>query len=426
MMFQDMINKLYPSVEMQTKTITLAVIEWCNLKCSYCYEVHKTNKVMSVETGERAIDRMFEEYEDGSGYISPENSMAIILEFIGGEPFLAIDLIDHLTDYFKKKAIRLRHVWAMNYMISITTNGTLYFDERVQDYINKNKNNLSLTITIDGNKKLHDACRIFHDGSGSYDLVERAVKHQIAHSGDISTKLTLAPENIEYLVDAIKNLRLLGMSGVHGNCVFEEGWNIGHAKIFYEKLKELADWLLEDDLYKDFACSLFDEILGRPQNEFENQNWCGGTGKMLAVDVDGNLYPCLRYMPFTLQNNREPVIIGDIVNGIEVTEKQKAIVTEIKEITRRSQSTDECFNCPISSGCAWCSAYHYDLFGTANKRATFICVMHKARVLANVYYWNKLYKLNNLEIKFMNHVPSQWALEIVSAPELEMINKMTV
>lgn len=42
------------------------------------------------------------------------------------------------------------------------------------------------------------------------------------------------------------------------------------------------------------------------------------------------------------------------------------------------------------------TAYNYAEFGTPNKRATYICKMHKARVLANYYYWNKLFKVENI------------------------------
>ena len=33
-------------------------------------------------------------------------------------------------------------------------------------------------------------------------------------------------------------------------------------------------------------------------------------------------------------------------------------------------------------------AYNYEKFGDINHRATFICPMHKASALINVYYWN--------------------------------------
>jgi uncharacterized protein len=86
-------------------------------------------------------------------------------------------------------------------------------------------------------------------------------------------------------------------------------------------------------------------------------------------------------------------------------------------ITRRSQSTDECYYCPIGAGCAWCSGYNYEEFGTPNKRATYICIMHKAESLANVYYWNKLYKKLNINKTFNMNIPREWALEIINIDE---------
>ena len=424
MTFQDMIARFYESSELATKSITLVVTEDCTLRCTYCYEKHKSKKKMSKEVAKQTIDMLFEEREDGSGYLNPENSKAIILEFIGGEPLLAIDVIDYTVEYFKKKAIKLRHPWAENYMISMTTNGTQYFNEDVQRFIKRNQGRVSMTITIDGNKALHDSCRLFPDGSGSYDIVEKAIRHQVMYTPEINTKLTLAPEKIAYLEYGVKHLRSLGLIGVNANCVYEEGWKPEHGKIFYNKLKELADYMLEDRAYKTFFCSLFDELAGRTQGLEENENWCGGTGKMLAIDTQGDIYPCLRYLPFTLENERPSMVIGDIYNGIETNQVRKDIVSELKVITRESQSTEECFTCPISGGCGWCSAYNYDYYGTVNKRATFICITHKARVLANAYYWNKLYRMEGASERFKNNIPKEWALDIVSEEEFNMINDL--
>jgi hypothetical protein len=43
--------------------------------------------------------------------------------------------------------------------------------------------------------------------------------------------------------------------------------------------------------------------------------------------------------------------------------------------------------------------------------------MHKARALANVYFWNKWYRQQGLEKRFENHCPDEWALEIISEDE---------
>ena len=97
----------------------------------------------------------------------------------------------------------------------------------------------------------------------------------------------------------------------------------------------------------------------------------------------------------------------------------------LKNIDRRTQSTDECFYCPIGEGCSWCSAYNFQEFGTPNKRATYICEMHKARSLANVYLWNKYYQKHNVNKKFTMHCPKEWALNIISEDEYNMLLELS-
>ena len=93
----------------------------------------------------------------------------------------------------------------------------------------------------------------------------------------------------------------------------------------------------------------------------------------------------------------------------------------LTSITRQSQSTDECLNCPVAKGCSWCSAYNYECFGTPNKRATNICWMHKAISLANTYYYNKGYYLSKEPERLKIYLPKEDALQIID--ELERIEK---
>ena len=109
-------------------------------------------------------------------------------------------------------------------------------------------------------------------------------------------------------------------------------------------------------------------------------------------------------MNSSLNNKQLPIYYGQVGKGLVTDIIEKNNFELISNITRRSQSTDECFYCPIAKGCAWCSAYNYEEFGTPNKRATYICIMHKARALANVYYWNKLYKKLNINKTKVNYL----------------------
>ena len=137
----------------------------------------------------------------------------------------------------------------------------------------------------------------------------------------------------------------------------------------------------------------------------------------MAINYKGNMYPCIRYMDSSLNNKQKALNIGNIYTGYLITEEEKENYNLISNITRRSQSTDECYYCPIGEGCSWCSAYNYEEFGTPNKRATYICCMHKARSLANVYYWNTLYKYLNIDKKFTMHLPKEEALKIIDEQE---------
>ena len=144
---------------------------------------------------------------------------------------------------------------------------------------------------------------------------------------------------------------------------------------------------------------------------------CGGNASMLALDPDGRCFPCIRYMESSLGNEVEPIIIGDVYNGVMATQKQCDWVDCMKCVDRRTQSTDECFYCPIASGCAWCSAYNYQETGSIDKRVTYICEMHKARCLANYYHWKRVYAKRGKGEKMSLNVPKEWALEIISEEE---------
>lgn len=67
------------------------------------------NVVMPLEIAKKAIDMLFDEDAQNSQYVNAEAASGIILDFIGGEPLLTIDLIDQICDYFLYTAIDRNH-----------------------------------------------------------------------------------------------------------------------------------------------------------------------------------------------------------------------------------------------------------------------------------------------------------------------------
>lgn len=431
--YSEKLSRLYPELhkpageeKVLTQTVTFQVTDDCNLACKYCYQMHKGKKKMSFETAKKMVDLLLSGDKGMDDYINPQKSPGLIVDFIGGEPLLEIDLIDRICSYTINRMIELSHPWLTRTMFSICSNGVCYFEPEVQRVLQKWNQRLSFSVTVDGNKELHDSCRVFPDGRPSYDLAIAAAKDWVNKGGYMGSKVTIAPANVMYVYDAITHMIELGYNEINANCVYEEGWKPVHATVFYDQLKKLADYILDHnlDMEKDYYISLFEEKYFRPKQEDDLENWCGGNGVMLAVDPDGIIYPCLRYMESSLAGQQEPYSIGDVDSGICQCECHKCRVECLKKIDRRTQSTDECFWCPIAEGCSWCTAYNYQIFGTPDARATYICNMHKARALGNIYFWNNYYKKHGIDKHMENHVPEKWALDIITQAEWNMLNSL--
>lgn len=366
------------------KTITFIVTKDCQLACKYCYLVGKNNNErMTFEVARSAVDYVLSNVD-----LFPEEG--VFFDFIGGEPFLEIDLINDICDYITLRMYELNHPWLHNHMFVFTTNGINYSSGKVQEFIKKFKTNLSITITIDGTREKHDLNRIYKNSAkGSYDDVVKSLPLWLEQFPGISTKVTVSSEDIPYITESVLHLYSLGLREIHINCVFEDVWKNGDDKLLEEELVKLADAIIENGLYKDLKCSFFDERIGKPLDpERDNNNWCGA-GRMLSIDSMGNFYPCTRFAAYSLRS-KPPIIIGNIKEGID-TDKLRPFLA----LNRKIQSTEECFNCEIASGCAWCQGENYDsaVTPTIYQRSTAICKMHKARVKANNYYFNKLYIL---------------------------------
>lgn len=719
--YQDFIARLYPEISgtgldennnrILSRVVTFQVTDKCNLACSYCYQINKGERRMKFETAKKLIDMLLTDDPRLDNYVSLDLSPAIILEFIGGEPFLNIELIEQICDYFYDKAIEMMHPWAEKFRISICSNGVLYFKPEVQRFLSKYRNNISFSVTIDGNKELHDSCRVFPNGDPSYDLAVAASKDWMSKGYEMGSKITIAPGNLMYMYDAICHMVDLGYDEIHANVVYEKGWTLEHAKEYYKQLIRIADYWIDNNIVETHYLALFEENFFCPKDEDDLQNWCftagtkvytnvgcanieeikvgnliltkegtyqpvtdvkkrtvtstvdikistgtvfhstpehpflvrcndgtsswvsagslkrgdilcthrdanliatvvdvavnnsevevfnltvagdhtfiiddmvivhncGGTGSMLSMDPDGYLFPCIRYMESSLGSEREPLSIGHVDIGIGQTEKDKATIEMLNAIDRRTESTDECFYCPIAEGCSWCftagtmvltpdgevpietlkpgdtvmalsfseprckvlsnlvreveeeiltitvesyikgkreihvtkehpflvfsrnertlekwvkaedlsegdilycmdfdskysenvtfyfsrveeiktdkhenkpikvynlnvdvehtyvangcivhncSAYNYQVNGTPDSRVTYICDMHKARSLANSYFWNTWYRKTGNSKRFKIYCPDEWALQIISKEELDKLKRL--
>lgn len=374
-----------------TKTITFQVTEECSLRCTYCYQGCKKPNFMNFDTAKAFIDQLFANRLDPNAAINEFNTRAIIIEFIGGEPFLCIDLIDQICDYFEQKLFENPDcIWVLHHMFSACSNGIAYFEPKVQAFLKKHAGFVDVTITIDGCKELHDKCRVFPDGSPSYDIAIKAAL-DLLEKGNSSTKITLSPDNICYAAKGVINMLELGFNEIMLNPVYEEGWELYHAKEAYLEYKKIADYIVSHELQDKVYIRIFEPMSYQHRYDKNipetNRNWCGSTSSMFALDYQGKVYPCIRFMESSLNGEMPGYVVGDIETGIGNTEEYKNKLDALHTLTKEQQSEQKCLDCPIESGCSWCTGYHYQHFGTIAKRAVYICDMHKAAALASKYFY---------------------------------------
>ena len=82
-------------------TVTINTTEDCNLRCKYCYEINKNPKTISFDTVKKFIDVMLTDPDpcDVKNDTEIEQtktlySNGIILDAIGGDAFMNIDILD--------------------------------------------------------------------------------------------------------------------------------------------------------------------------------------------------------------------------------------------------------------------------------------------------------------------------------------------
>ena len=419
--YSDYVIERYRKIDKKAtcRTITFQVTDDCCLNCSYCYQTHKGHAMMTPEIAKSIVDLLFELYDKNEeDAVINHHTYGLVIDFIGGEPFMNVEVMGDTLEYFINKCVETNHIWLTNFRASISSNGLLYFKPEVQNFLNKYQQFLSLNITIDGPKDVHDICRVDYNSNGSFDRAIAAWDDWLKRTNgqDSHTKITIAPENLPHMKKIFDFFIKRGCRNINANPIFEHEWTIKEAQLYYKILIQLADRLLDAD--DSIHSSLFRENMNEPLPTTDTNNYCGGTSAMLAFDPEGNAYPCLRYMASSLEPNTPPIIIGN-TKGIYNTPEYIAIYKDMQNVTRQSQSTQECLDCPIAAGCAWCSAANYALTGSYNKRLTTICWMHRAEALANVYYWNWYYKIHEIQKRKPLYLPRNIARQLISDKEYD-------
>jgi uncharacterized protein len=373
--------------------ITFQVTEDCNLRCKYCYEVDKRPGNLPFEYAQKFIDIMLTE-KDPIGLLDTETKWllqrGLVLDFIGGDALMVPDLVDKILRYYQYKAVELNHRWAYRWRASISTNGTLFENPQVRDFMMKYKDSLSVGISVDGCPEIHDRNRIWKDGSGTmkdilkwWDWYMEWTNREFA-----STKATCNRETIPYLSKSIKFLHEeLGLRQINMNFVFEDlRLTQADLALLDQEMEKSVEYVLEHR--HDLHVGMFSKSFGLGDAMREpDKGWCG-SGAMPCLSINGKIYPCFRFTPNTMHNRDLDFNVGDVWQGLIHKDRFQIVRAQ----TRKKISPKMCKDCAVESSCAWCIGSAFAEKGEFY-RQTNICEIHKRQAKWARKYWEEYDKL---------------------------------
>ncbi|HEY1338723.1 MAG TPA: quinohemoprotein amine dehydrogenase maturation protein [Bryobacteraceae bacterium] len=342
--------KLLPPENFPLTTMVLNVTNQCNLSCAYCYEYGedkivdtengKKPKFMSEQTARESVDFMLRE--------SGENRVAH-LTFFGGETLMNLPVLKSTIAYARRRAEET----GKEVDFSLTTNATLLKPD-VIEFLAENR--VGVTISIDGPKEVQDQFRVFHNGTGSYDIVEPKIRELLRRhrSRPIGARVTLTSTTLD-------------IRKIYRHLRDEIGfWEVGFAPVTTSPTRKyaIADEGFDSMLaqFRLLAAEFLEAALENRHHGFSNVKDtleeihkgvskaypCGAGLGLMGVSTDGEVALCHRFAGSDAHK------LGTVRDGID-----RLVQISFLEKHHIADKTDcsRCWARPLCSGGCYHEAY---------------------------------------------------------------------
>lgn len=298
-----------PAGNFPLQRMVLNVTNQCNLSCGYCYEYSADKiavtkdkpKYMTDPVAQAAIDTLFRE---------SAGRPRLHVTFFGGESLLNFPLLKSTVAYADDKADGEKRT--VDY--SLTTNATLLTEEIV-DFLAEHR--FGVTVSIDGDKELHDRMRVFHNGRGSYDTIVPKIRMLLARhkTNSIGARVTLSSgvHHVRRIYDHLtKDLGFEGVGFSPATANPDRLYHIGGQKMD-SVLEQFADLAWE---YRDYALrggqhhfTNVSDTLKELHTGVSKAYTCGAGLGMLGVGTSGDIGACHRFVDAPVAQ------MGNVLNG---------------------------------------------------------------------------------------------------------------
>lgn len=352
------------AVASPVKAMCLLIAMDCNLRCEYCFagtgDYGEGRALMSFDTAKKAIDFLLENSKDR------EN---LEVDFFGGEPTMNWQVLKDTVAYARSK----EKEYKKNFRFTVTTNGLLLDDDKI-DYINKEMNNV--VLSIDGRKEVNDRMRHRVDGSGCHDKIIKNFKNLVAKRGDKEyyVRGTYTKYNLDFSNDVMH--------------FYDEGFDqvsvepvVTDPKMPYaiheddlEQIGKEYDNLalkLMDIEKKGGFCNFFHFMIDLDQGPcaIKRLRGCGCGNEYVAISTDGDIFPCHQFV------GHDEWKMGNLYDG--------SFNNEMKDYFAKTHiyNKPQCRDCWAKFYCSGgCNANNFIYAGDVHNSYKLSCEIERKRV----------------------------------------------
>lgn len=356
----------------------------CNETCVYCHasraNMDAVETDMSIETAEKTVDFIFK-----------TTSSFITIEFQGGEPLVAWDVVKRVIEYAleKNKAAKKELEFTM------VSNFSLMDDEKLEYLID---HKVQLCTSIDGPADLHDGQRKLPSLSAfdaSTEWIAKINERYVAKGLDptlyhVEALLTTTRATLPRWKEVVDTYVKLGCRALFLRPVDPFGFAEKTAPtIEYPRDEYLAfyrhavDYMLElnangEEILERYAAIFLTKILSGVDPNFLDIRWPAGAGLgALAYNYDGNIFTC--------DEGRMLDAMGDdtfLLGNVEAASYREIVGHETVRavaIASNLEATPDCVDCTYLPYCGIPPSHNYKTQGTIFGRMSesALCHVHK-------------------------------------------------
>lgn len=346
------------------KALCLNIAHDCNLRCKYCFAGQggygQWRMLMSFDVARRAVDFLI-------AHSGPRQHCE--MDFFGGEPLMNWHVVKQTVEYVRQQEKKHNKI----FKLSLTSNG-MYLDKEKVKYLTDN--HISLILSLDGRKEMHDRMRPGVHGEGTYDQILKNLQYCVAHRDgeEYYVRGTYTRYNLDFTKDVIdmvdKGFPALSMEPVVGDdaedySIKEE--DLPRVKQEYETLAKV--FLAREDSKNPFFYFHFNMSLWRGPCLPKRLRGCGAGHEYLAVVPNGDIYPCHQFV------GREGYVIGNVYEGL----KNMKMMRDFRE--NHVLSKPQCVKCWAKFFCSGgCHANNEMYAGSMKKPYDITCEIQKKRI----------------------------------------------